>query len=287
MFDWRDLHCFLVLARAGSLSAAARELGVDHATVGRRIAALEASLGLRLIDRLPRSRPLTEDGVAIAAAGDRMLELAQEVARRSRGAALELSGSVRVSAPPALATSCFAAGAERLRRAHPRLTLVLLASSAFAALDRGEADIAVRLVRPEEPDALARKIGTMRFGLYARADHAERAAEDWEFVAFDASFDHLAQQAWLRMIAAGRRVAFEANDLFAQQAAARAGVGVAVLPTFMGEDDPALVRLPVDPEPPERDLWLIAYPDLRRSPAVRAVMEFLVDCVRREPRLRS
>jgi DNA-binding transcriptional LysR family regulator len=285
--DWQDLRYFLVLARSGSLSAAARELGVDHATVGRRVAALETTLGLRLIDRLPRSSPLTKDGVAVAAAAERMEELARDVSRRSRGAALTLSGVVRVSAPPALATLCIAPRIATLRRAHPGLTLALLASSTFAALDRGEADIAVRLARPDEPGAVARKIGTMRFALYAHADLAQRPAEDWEFVAFDATFDHLAQQAWLRKIAAGRRIAFEANDLFAQQAAARAGAGAATLPTIMGDDDPALVRLTMEPEPPRRDIWLIAYPDLRRSPAVRAVMDFLVDCIRREPRLRA
>jgi len=284
--DWEDLRFFLVLSRCGSLSAAARELEVDHATVGRRIAALEASLGLRLIDRLPRSRPLTEDGAAIAAAAERMEALAEEVLRRSRGASLTLSGAVRVSLPPVLATLCVAPRIETLRRLHPQLKLVLLASPTFAALDRGEADIAIRMSRPEEPDAVARRVGAMRFRLYASRDLAARPPEEWEFVGFDESLGHLAQQLWLRKVAGGRRLAFEANDLFAQQAAARAGAGAAALPTFMGDEDEALVSLPIESEPPKRDLWLIAYPDLRRSPAVRAVMDFLADCIGAEPRLR-
>ena len=284
--DWEDLRFFLVLSRCGSLSAAARELGVDHATVGRRIAALEASLGLRLIDRLPRSRPLTEDGAAIAAAAERMEALAEEVLRRSRGASLTLSGAVRVSLPPVLATLCVAPRIETLRRLHPQFKLVLLASATFAALDRGEADIAIRMSRPEEPDAVARRVGAMRFRLYASRDLAARPAEQWEFVGFDKSLGHLAQQLWLRKVAGARRIVFEANDLFAQQAAARAGAGAAVLPSFMGDEDAALVPMPIEPEPPKRDLWLIAYPDLRRSPAVRAVMDFLTDCIGAEPRLR-
>ncbi|CAN2534669.1 hypothetical+protein [Methylocapsa aurea] len=284
--DWEDLRFFLVLSRCGSLSAAARALDVDHATVGRRIAALEASLGLRLIDRLPRSRPLTEDGAAIAAAAERMEALAEEVLRRSRGASLTLSGAVRVSLPPVLATLCVAPRIETLRRLHPQLKLVLLASASFAALDRGEADIAIRMSRPEEPDAVARRVGAMRFRLYASRDSAARPAEEWAFVGFDESLGHLAQQLWLRKIAGGRKIVFEANDLFAQQAAARAGAGAAALPTFMGDEDDALVSLPIEPEPPKRDLWLIAYPDLRRSPAVRAVMDFLADCIHAEPRLR-
>lgn len=284
--DWEDLRFFLALSRCGSLSAAARELDVDHATVGRRIAALEASLGLRLIDRLPRSRPLTEDGAAIAAVAERMESLAEDVLLRSRGAALTLAGTVRVSLPPVLATFCVAPRIEALRRVHPRLKLTLLASASFAALDRGEADIAIRMSRPEEESAVARRVGVMRFGLYASADVARRPPEQWEFVGFDESLGHLAQQAWLRKFAGARRIVFEANDLFAQQAAARAGTGAAALPDFMGDDDPGLVGLPAEPPPPERDLWLIAYPDLRRSPAVRAVMDFLVDCIAAESRLR-
>lgn len=284
--DWEDLRFFLALSRCGSLSAAARELDVDHATVGRRIAALEASLGLRLIDRLPRSRPLTEDGAAIAATAERMEAIAEEVLRRSRGASLTLAGAVRVSLPPVLATLCVAPRIGALQRLHPQLRVVLLASASFAALDRGEADIAIRMSRPEAESAVARRVGAMRFGLYASADVARRPAEEWEFVAFDESLGHLAQQRWLRKFAGGRKIVFEANDLFAQQAAARAGAGAAVLPDFMGDDDPALARLPIEPPPPKRDLWLIAYPDLRRSPAVRAVMDFLADCIAAEPRLR-
>lgn len=215
-----------------------------------------------------------------------MEELAREVLRRSRGASLTLSGAVRVSAPPALATRCVAPYAAELRRTHPGLQLVLLGSPSLAALDRGEADIAIRMARPEEKDAVTRKIGVMRFKVYANADYAARPADQWEFIAFDESFEHLPQQAWLRRISAGRRIAFQSNDLFGQQAAARAGAGLAVLPTILGDDDPALIRVRIDPEPPDRDLWLIAHPDLRRSPAVRAVMDFLLDCVGREPRLR-
>ena len=287
MFDWQDLRHFAVLARLGSLSAAARELGVDHATVGRRVAAFEQALRLRLIDRLPRSCPLTKDGLAIAALAARMEEVAQTVRRRARGATLPLSGRVRISAPPALAALWIAPHVAELRAAHPELEIVLLGSTALAALDRGEADIAVRLLRPKEKGAVARKIGTMRFGAYAHARHAARPPAQWEFVAFDEALDHLPQQMWLRRILAGRPVAFRTNDQLGQLAAVRSGIGVAVLPTTLGEDDPDLVRVAIAPEPPPRDLWLITYPDLRRSPAIRTVMDFLAACIARDARLRA
>jgi len=282
MLDWQDLRFFVHLARHGSLAATARQLGVDHATVGRRVASLEAALGLRLIDRLPRSCPLTKDGIAIAALADQMEIAAHAVQRRARGATSPLSAVIRVSAPPALAALCIAPNVAELRRVHPGLKIVLQASSALAALDRGEADIAVRLSRPKEKGAVARRIGVMRFGIYATADYAARPPHEWEFVAYDGALDHVPQQAWLRRILSGRSIAFEASDLFGQLAAVTSGVGVAVLPTIMGDRESALVRLDVSSEPPKRDLWLITYPDLRRSPAGRAVMSFLSDCIERE-----
>ena len=144
MFDWQDLYYFTVLARTQSLSAAARELQVEHATVGRRIDALEKSLGLRLVDRLPRSRPLTEDGRALARLAGAMTEIATGVEQLSRIASIEVAGTVRVSAPPSLASHCIAPRMAALRERHPKLNVVLLPSLSLVALDRGEADIALR-----------------------------------------------------------------------------------------------------------------------------------------------
>ncbi|TDV72257.1 LysR family transcriptional regulator [Pseudomonas sp. LP_7_YM] len=286
MFDWQDLYFFSVLARTQSLSAAARELQVEHATVGRRLDALEKALGLRLVDRLPRSRPLTEDGRALNRILSAMPKMSSEIQQLSRLASIEIAGTVRVSAPPSLAIHTLAPRIAELRKQHPGLNVVLLPSLSMAALDKGEADIALRTVRPEEDALVRRKIGVVHFALYGNTEFSGRPVEQWTFVAYDDSRDHLPQQAWLHQIRRHRCVVFAASDLMSQQMAARSGVGAVVLPTTVGDNDPALQRLPVDSEPPARDLWLTVYPDLRRSPSVKAVMDFLVDCVEREPRLR-
>lgn len=285
MFDWQDLYCFTVLARTGSLSAAARELQVEHATVGRRIDALEKSLGLRLVDRLPRSRPLTQDGLALARLAGAMQDISTGVAQLSRIASIEVAGTVKVSAPPSLASHCIAPRMAALREQYPKLNVVLLPSLSLVALDRGEADIALRTVRPEEEALMRQRIGAVRFALYASPAFSEMPAEQWRFIAYDDSADHLPQQAWLHQIRRHRPVVFSASDLTAQQMAARSGVGAVVLPTLVGDNDSALLRLPVDSTAPVRDIWLTVYPDLRRSPSIKAVMDFLVECVRQEPRL--
>jgi DNA-binding transcriptional LysR family regulator len=286
MFDWQDLYFFTVLARTQSLSAAARELQVEHATVGRRLDALEKSLGLRLVDRLPRSRPLTEDGRALARIAGAMAGISTEIAQMSRLASIEVAGTVRVSAPPSMAIHCIAPRISALREQHPKLNVVLLPSLSLASLDKGEADIALRTLRPEEEALVRRKIGAVRFALYGSEAFKARPAEQWTFIGYDEGRDQLPQQQWLHQIRRHRPVVFCAGDIPSQQMAARFGVGAVVLPTLVGDNDPALQRLPVDSEAPVRDIWLTAYPDLRRSPSVKAVMDFLVECVQQEPLLR-
>lgn len=286
MFDWQDLYYFTVLARTQSLSAAARELQVEHATVGRRIDSLEKSLGLRLVDRLPRSRPLTEDGRALVRLTESMADITAEIKQLSRVASIGIAGTVKVSAPPSMAVYCIAPRIAELRVEHPKLNVVLLPSLSMAALDKGEADIALRTVRPDEDALVRRKIGAVRFALYANAQFKERPPEQWGFIAYDQTRDHLPQQHWLHQIRRNRPVVFSAGDLASQQMAARHGAGAVVLPTTVGDSDPALHRLSTDSDAPVRDIWLTVYPDLRRSPSVKAVMDFLVDCVQRDPRLK-
>ncbi|AMV48492.1 LysR family transcriptional regulator [Paraburkholderia caribensis] len=287
MFDWQDLRYFLALARAGSLSRAADELSVEHATVGRRIASLEAVLGLKLVHRLPRNTRLTEDGLVVAELAATMSESAQAIESFALRATSALSGVVRISVPPTVGNFCVAQYMQTFHEAHPSLTIVMMNTPDIAPLNRGIADVAIRMVKPEEADLLTRRIGTMRFGLYASPAYASRPVAQWAFIAYDASLNHVKHQIWLRRFLDGRPIVFEASDVIAQQMAARNGVGVAVLPTLLGERDAELVRLDAQAGPPESGLWLVTYPDLRRAPAIKAVMAFLVDCIAREPLLKS
>ena len=279
MVDWQDIHHFAVLAQAGSLSAAARALGVDHATVGRRVAALEQALALRLVERLPRRIALTPEGNAVAALATEMAGTAQAILRCARGYAAAPTAPVRITAPPAVAARLIAPQVARFHRAHPGVLLVLSGAARTAALDRGEAEIAVRLTRPEDPDLVIRRIGAMRFGLYAAPALAARPPADWTFIGYDPALDHVSQQNWLRSLLGGRPIVFQASDLFGQQEAARAGVGAAVLPRFLGDADAALVRIPTAVRPPTREIWLATYPDLKRAPGIRAAMAFLAQVI--------
>jgi DNA-binding transcriptional LysR family regulator len=210
-----------------------------------------------------------------------MAETVHAIERRARGFFASPSATVRISAPPALAVQLVAPHVADFHRGHPGITLVLSGSAQNVALDRGEAEIAVRMTRPSEPDLVVSQIGVMRFALYATPQLAALPPDEWTFIAYDAALAHITQQIWLKTLLAGRRIVFHASDLFGQQEAARAGLEAVVLPCFMGDVDPALVRLPTSHPAPTRDLWLVTYPDLQRSPAIRTTMTFLAEVVRR------
>ena len=279
MFDWEDLRHFIALAETGTLSGAARALKVDHATVGRRVSALERVLGGPLVDRLPKRWVLTESGHRVQDLARGMQVQAHALERAVRAQVQPLSGTVTLSTPPVFASQFLAPRLAILRRLYPDLHLTLLGAKAIASLSQQEADIAVRISRPREASSVARKIGTMEFWLYAAPGYDARPEAEWEFIAYDHSMDDAVEQAWLREFAGDRPIVFRANDLVSQIAAARAGVGIAALPCFVALADPTLSALSVDRKPATRDIYLVVHADLRRMPAVRAVLEFVAEQV--------
>ncbi len=281
MADWEDLHHFLALAREGTLSAAARSLGVDHATVARRVAALEASTGLKLVDRRARTTTLTDDGRRVAAVASPMEEAAFAVGRAAQAAKPGVDGEVSISAPPNFASSVIAPQLVRLRQQHPGIQIKLIGEKRRASLSRREADIALRLMRPVEAGLIVRKIGSFGFSLYgAPAYLAKTPTHALAFIAYDASMAASPQEVWLRTIIGERDVVLRTNDLETQVAAVRSGLGVAALPHYLGDGDPRLQRVVVTQKPVSRDVWLAVHRDLRRVPAVRAVLDFLASCLK-------
>jgi len=279
MIDWTDLQHFLVLAREGSLSAAARSLGVDHVTVARRVAALEAATSLKLVDRRPRSYTLTEDGKRIAAIGAPMEGTAFAVERAAQAAKPGISGQISISAPPSLANVLIAPRLIQLRRQHPGILIKLIGEKREASLSRREADLALRLARPKQPGLIARKVGYFEFGLYGASSYLRGTPPHaFTFIAYDASMEDAPQQRWLTELAGTCEIVLRTNDLENQAAAARAGVGLAALPRFLG--DPELELYDSGQRPVGREIWLVVHRDLRRAPAVRAVASFLEDCLR-------
>lgn len=275
--DWNDIRHFLEVARLGSLSAAARTLGVEHTTVARRVAALERQLHLHLFDRLPHGWQLTEEGEALLPHARRLEEeaLALAHAARSRGTP---SGLVRVSAPPVFA-SCFLV--PRLAPAlaqYPSIELQLVGEAREADLARREADIALRLGRPVDLRLAGRPLAELGYGLYAHPRWLDVPEGEWRFLRHGDENGGSETARWLREFADGRAVAFASNDLLALHEAACAGLGVALLPHFLARTDARVVMLPPVCDL-RRALWLTIHPEVRRNPRIAWASGLIGDIV--------
>jgi DNA-binding transcriptional LysR family regulator len=277
MFDWQDLHFFLATARLGSFTAAAVELGVDHATVGRRVARLESSIERKLVVRLPRSTQLTKDGQALVSVALAMEVQANGIVRHLRGHPGGTPVTVTVSALPVLAAFLIAPSLPALVQDHPEIHMVLSATSAIASLERAEADIAIGFVRPKLPGRVVRQVGELSLALYACHDYIAEPPERWMLIGFESSLGDIPQQHWLDAFAADRPFALLSNDVVTQAQGARAGLGIALLPRLLGDADPDLVQVKTHPTPPSRKLWMSVHADVKQSPAVRAVMAHLIE----------
>jgi DNA-binding transcriptional LysR family regulator len=283
---WDDLRYFVALAQRGTLSATARALRVNHATVARRVTSLETLLGRALFDRRADGYALTPLGKAVFDEASAMDEAALAVLRRVDGGA-ELSGLVRITAGRALAESFLIDRLGKLHERYPQIGLELIGEARVMSLARREADIALRYGSPKDSDLIARRIARVAFGLYASPGWRDRlkAGATPTFIGYDEESDFIAEAAWLAREFAGTRVSFRTNTTASQAAAARAGYGFALLPRYVAAGDPRLVRVLLGERPFERDVWLLVRRDLAKVPRVRAVADYLVEVFRRERRL--
>lgn len=275
--DWSDLAFFLALARSGSLSAAAKRMGTDHSTVARRIESLERDLGIRLVDRLPRAYQLTSAGERVRDLGGAAETAIADIERYARAADRSPHGVVRISGPPHLIGSVIAPSLTSLKRSNPELRIELAGELGVVSLSRREADIALRMFRPSQKGLVARRLAVMHYGLYGTREYVARtAASDRNYIGFDESQEHVPEQRWIAAVAGARPFALRTNDMAAMLAVVRGGLGLAVLAHAMARHYPALVQVKTPEPPPKRELWLLFYRDLGKSPAMRAVIDHIV-----------
>lgn len=280
--NWSMLKDFLAVAEAGSLSAAARRLGVSQPTLTRRMAALEESLHAEIFRRSPRGLELTEAGEAMLGPARQMQQGAQAVELAVSGRDQTPAGLVRITATEGLAVEWLTPTLAPFREAHPGIDLELIVRNTALNVLRREADIAIRLGRPRQAELVARRVGDLVLGLYASRAYLEECGtprEDDDLdghrgVAFDEGDVYTGAGGFLERVLGRAHVVYRANTLAAQLAAIRAGFGIGGQSCFIAERDPNLVR--VLPEREVRfEIWLVTHPGLRRSARIRTVYDFL------------
>ncbi len=280
--QWDDIKAFVAVAELGTLSAAARDLGVTHATIARRIADLERGFGgAPLFERSRLGYVLTSNGRAALAHAKAMHVAAEGFAREVVNAD-EMAGGVAISATAALADWKIAPALAPLSAAYPLLQIELLTENRNVSLALREADIAVRLGRPHSGDALARKIGIVRYRLFGTAAYL-RSTAPAERRVFTFS-DPLRREALPRAIAdrvRGQEAMLALPSFSSQAAAALTGTGLAMLPDFL-QRQVAGLELVDDPETGwDQEVWLLTHPDARRFRRVQAVVGAIVDAFKR------
>ncbi|MBY5846145.1 LysR family transcriptional regulator [Rhizobium leguminosarum] len=273
--DWDDLRHFLALAQSGTLLGAAKQLGVEHATISRRVSSLETSLGRKLVDRRGRRIMLTSDGAQVARHAALVAAQTAAIEQLGRSSATELRGHVRISAPPALSSVLLAKPIAAVRRSHPGVEVTLVGEKRLASLNRREADIAVRMSRPEDGDYAIVKLDETSFHLYASKTYLETVSPpDWTFIGYDETMNASPQQLRLIELAAGRPIAVRSSVLEFQAATASLGAGVVMLPDFAVLESSGLQRIETE-QPLTREVWLVVHSDIKDVPSVRVVVDAL------------
>ncbi|MDB5439526.1 MAG: LysR family transcriptional regulator [Caulobacteraceae bacterium] len=281
--NWDDVRIFLAVARAGGLIAAGRRLNLDQTTVARRISALEAAFGARLIERSSRGVSLTGHGMGLIEHAERMEVEALTAGEQLDAAGQGVAGVVRLATPEVFGSSLVAPAAAQLRALHPNLQLELVPAARTVNLSRREADIVIGLSRPEHGRLVAMKLADYRLGLYASRAYLDQAGvparlEDLKarpLVWYIDEMLDLPELRYLDQVADGAQTVFRSSSIAAQQAALVSGIGLGVLPVFLAGKTPELVRVMEDQLTLTRSYWLSMHVDSQRMLRVRAVVEFL------------
>ena len=280
--EWDDLRVFLAVAQAGSLRRAARVLRVGQPTVGRHVRHLERSIGARLFERSPDGHRLTREGQDLLPMAQSMADAATAIDRRRAAFGADAGGAVRVVAGEWV-SRFLAPRLAGLAGAHDDLTVTLAESHLDPDLERREADVFVRHGLPARGRLTRIGLGSMAAAIYGARGFVEahpdaKSDARWRrcaWVAYDAPHEYFRSMAWLAERLGDRAPRVRASRIALQLEAIRAGAGLGILPCFVGDTDPGLVRLTAPIDELEADYWLLVHPDLRAVPRVRRVIDWI------------
>jgi len=287
LFDWSLVRSFLAVLEKGSLLAASRHLQLSQPTIGRHVAELESQLGLVLFDRNGRGLLPTEAAYHLAESARIMQSGADQLARNVMGADLGASGTVRITASQPVSCYVLPPLLAQMRLSLPDIQVELVASNEVSNLLRREADIAVRMVQPEQASIIARRVGKVTLRACAHQDYLRRRGVprqpsdllSHDLIGGDRNDDTLKGFAAQGLVVGREKFAFRTDDLIVVWQAVRAGLGVGFVNEYLIRSDPAVIpvlpKLKIEPLP----VWLAVHKEIRTSKRIRAVYDFLADAL--------
>jgi DNA-binding transcriptional LysR family regulator len=286
MFDWNDLRYLLAVARHGSTLAAARALGVNQSTVHRRLSVLERQVGLRLVHRHPTGYRLTEMGEQLL---PRFADVEESVAGLHRaiiGLKHELTGTVRLTCPEPILSRILASGfVDRFHDRYPGLKVDFVISDRYVDLAAGDADVAFRSGEPNDERLVGRKIADSTWAIYASRHYIERRGRpqsiddllQHDLIGFDGVMENHRATQWLASALPGARIVARNNSVLGVVSAVKSGLGIAPLPTPIGDAESELLQVLPPVQELARAWYLLCHPDQRTTPRISAFIDFAVE----------
>ncbi|MEW6768325.1 MAG: LysR family transcriptional regulator [Pseudomonadota bacterium] len=288
--DWDDFRFVLAIARGGTVSAAAKQLGVDHTTVIRRVDRLESRLAAKLFDRRKTGYVLTEAGHRVAASAEEIESAIVANQELIGGSKSHLTGTVRIGAPDGFGSHYLASRLVSFAELYPDLDLQLVATARLFSLSKREADIAISLSLPNENRTVGRKLTGYSLGLYALPAYLDRhppieTRDDLSrhrFVGYIEELLYSPELDYLPQVSAKISAKFRSANLIAQLHATLSGFGIAVLPHFMAAAYPQLAPVLPGKISISRNFWLLMHADNKDLARIRAVADYIYAVVERD-----
>ena len=285
MMNWDDLRFLLAVARSGSMSGAARELGVNHATVIRRIRGLEEQLGTSLFERQGHSYAITPAGQVAFDAAERMEAQSVGVERQVLGQATALSGRIRVTAPEPMGRIYLLPAIREFNELYPDILIDLSLSMRSYDLGMREADVAFRVTENPPEDLVGNRLATLQLAVYGLRDSDLDPAAVTRVISIEQLLPE--KEGWENRYFPDARVSLVTDSPAVAADAVKAGFGVAMLPTGIGELDPELQRIESIPPEAGSEIWLLTHLDIRSNARMRVFRDFMQEYfARRVPELR-
>lgn len=291
--DWDDVRVFLYAARTGSLSQAARRLQIDHSTVSRRIAQLEASIGSAVLTRQRSGLKLNGVGELLLRHAERMESAVVSFKEELHADQAAVFGNVRLAMMEGIASLYIAERCIELKKVAPGITLELVTSPQTIHVNRREADLFLGFFKPAGQGLISEKIGCFRLCLYASQAYLDRNGtpahpsdlQDHAFASYIEDLILVDAVRWLMDVVKLPTVVFHSNSMIAQMNAAVGGLGIVFLPTFSVARRPELIPILADQVTATREVWLNVHSDLQFSPRILAVRSFLKNLFKSDPQM--
>ena len=284
--DWGDLAVILAVCRAGTLSGAARVLGQNHSTIFRKINAIEEKTRVRFFERLPDGYVMTEAGETALRYAERIESEVHALSREVLGQDTRLQGKIRVTSPEGMSMKILPELAARFCRLNPEVTIEVAGGHSAFDLSRREADVAIRATGKPPDTSLGRKVCDFRFAIYSSPEYLkqnkEKSVQEQQWCLIPATIDWLVPLIWKKKAQAERQIIFSSNATYSVINATAEGMGLTMMPCYMGDGDNRLVRVGEPLEALTIELWVLTHPDLRHTARVKALLSFLYDELKKD-----